>query len=210
MISKIEKNMIRSMENYQNQVMNCIPKNILVKKNDGYSFACILLLNVYKSFGASVILYKNSFSIESYCVFRFIFEQLCYCMAIFEKPFEEISKIEVTKCVKYIKLLNVDFPKLYGLLSNFAHFHVSNIFKIITMEESPESELSIEIKSKEYQREENNDVLSTFVLITLLYYYVVDYITHDRNIDENKRIKKIGNRLMKTIRNSEDKFNLYE
>ena len=187
------------MNNYLKQLIRCIPEFKMELHQDGYPIACLLLINTEKSFNALCLLMKKGYFLEANTISRFIVEQLCYCLAIYNKSFEEIEKIEVTKTIKYLKLIQVEFPRIYGVLSINAHFGLKSLVRMIEFRKNKKTKI-VEMRIKDYKRNKDNDILSIYVVLVMLLYFVIEHIAKEKKETSLGKVLGIGNRFFRTLK----------
>ena len=199
MITVLEINTIKSMDNYIKQFAYSMQKFETENGNDGYLIACILLANLEKSFNAFKLLMKSGYFIETNSVGRFIYEQLCYCLTIFDMEFDQIKKVNPTKTIKNIKIFNKEFSKIYGMFSKYVHFEIKDLYKIIDFETDPETKDDV-IILKDYKRDKDHDLLGIYIVLTMLYSFVIKHIAEKNKEKCYEEIMKISKRFWKTVR----------
>jgi hypothetical protein len=164
------------------------PEIIHMSDNPGYCFSLVIYVKIYSSFYASIELIKKGYLIEANAVLRQILEQLAYCIAIYDKNYEEMDKISVTKSINSLSLLNEKYKALYGLLSRMTHFNVSDMREILTAEEEQDLVVKFKIRIIDKNHDMNTRNIALLFLLLQIYYEIGIFLMKSCTTNEMNEI----------------------
>jgi hypothetical protein len=145
------------------------------------------------SFEAAILLIRNGFYIEANTIFRLVYEQLCYCIELFDKSAEDLNSIKVTKSIKSIKKLNPKYKNLYGYLSSLTHLNIDDIVyncvEDLCLKIDNKNRIQINVIQKENELNKTNILLLSCLLI--IFYEVALYLLSQSNTNNELIVKKL-------------------